>query len=170
MFACFHGYVNQKKSLNLLIEPEFQTKFHSNLHSSRNERHWHKSHSPHFDWDLSIGNSSMVMSLVFLVDKFTIFSWIWRISFTCYKGITIVDIFSPCECSLQLLYIRRRQKEVCRTYLHDFSKQESPELSNYKPQYDCNSGLNIYIFKEKVCYLEARILRFFFCLLCPRNI
>ena len=72
-------------------------------------------HSPHFDWDLSIGNSSMVMSLVFLVDKFTIFSWIWRISFTCYKGITIVDIFSPCECSLQLLYIRRRQKEVCRT-------------------------------------------------------
>ena len=77
--------------------------------------HWHKSHSPHFDWDLSIGNSSMVMSLVFLVDKFTIFSWIWRISFTCYKGITIVDIFSPCECSLQLLYIRRRQKEVCRT-------------------------------------------------------
>ena len=55
-------------------------------------------------------------------------------------------------------------------YLHDFSKQESPELSNYKPQYDCNSGLNIYIFKEKVCYLEARILRFFFCLLCPRNI
>ena len=115
MFACFHGYVNQKKSLNLLIEPEFQTKFHSNLHSSRNERHWHKSHSPHFDWDLSIGNSSMVMSLVFLVDKFTIFSWIWRISFTCYKGITIVDIFSPCECSLQLLYVRRRQKEVCRT-------------------------------------------------------
>ena len=51
-----------------------------------------------------------------------------------------------------------------------FSKQLAPEMTTYKTEKHCEKGQKDIFFVSKCLFLSARQLRFFFCLLCPRNI
>ena len=126
--SCFHIIPHEKLSLIFVIEPEFQTKLNSKLCSPRYERLGHKSHSLQYSLHLSMGNYSMVMSHVFYVDKFTVFSRISPISFPFFKELEFVDIFSPCECSLRPFSLRK----LISLYRYDFLKKRGARFDDSK--------------------------------------
>ena len=126
--------------------------------SPRHERFGHKSHISGWNWHLPMGNLSMVMSLVFLLDNFTNFSWIWRISFTFFKELEFVDIFSPRECSLRPFSLRK----LIRLYRYDFLKKRGTRFDDCKKIQRVLKKPNKLFLWQKVFYSNHHRIEFSF--------